>query len=467
MPSVLARAARVLLGVVTILVACCGHGFAAQPYKWNLPVGFPQPSVPDDNPMSIEKVALGRFIFYDTRLSGNQSYACASCHKQELAFTDGLEQAIGSTGQVHPRSSMSLTNVAYNATFAWANPLLVTLEKQALLPMFEDTPVELGLGGLAQSALLDRFRSDPRYQRLFAEAYPDDADPFTLDNLVKALTSFVRTLISGNSPYDRYINGLDDNAISRSAYNGGRLFFTERLECFHCHGGYNFVDSETHDGKLTPEIQFHNNGLYNIDGHGAYPPNNTGIYAFTQMPQDMGSFKATTLRNIELTAPYMHDGSIATLEGVLIDHYGRGGRLITDGPYAGDGSTNPFKSGFIRGFTLTDQEKEDVLNFLKSLTDTEFVTNPQFSDPFNGTFCTGDCNLDGTVTANELIAAVNLSLDSGPLATCVVADADGDGVVAITELVAAVNAALNGCSELAPTALPSGTPTPTQTPSTP
>ena len=126
----------------------------------------------------------------------------------------------------------------------------------------------------------------------------------------------------------------------------------------------------------------------------------------------MGSFKAPTLRNIELTAPYMHDGSIATLDGVLIDHYGRGGRLITDGPYAGDGSTNPFKSGFIRGFTLTDQEKQDVLNFLKSLTDTDFITNPHFSDPFTGKFCTGDCNLDRSVTVDELITAVNVALES-------------------------------------------------------
>jgi cytochrome c peroxidase len=433
------------LGLTVLLVCSWSRGAAAEGYTWNLPVGFPQPSVPDDNPMSIEKVALGRFIFYDTRLSGNETYACASCHKQELAFTDGYEHAIGSTGQLHPRSSMTLTNVAYNATFAWANPLLTSLEKQALVPMFGDNPVELGLGGMDQATLLERFSADPRYQRLFAEAYPDDADPFTLDNLVKALTSFVRTLISGNSPYDRYINGLDDNAISLSAYNGGRLFFSERLECFHCHGGYNFVDSETHDGKLTPEIQFHNNGLYNIDGNGAYPPDNTGIYAFTQVPEDMGSFKAPTLRNIELTAPYMHDGSIATLESVLVDHYGRGGRLVTDGPYAGDGSKNPYKSGFIVGFSLTEQEKQDVLEFLKSLTDTEFVTNPQFSDPFTANFCAGDCDLNGKVTVDELITAVNVGLDGAPLAACLVADPSADGTVAINELVAAVNAALNGC----------------------
>jgi cytochrome c peroxidase len=437
------RALRLLLAVISALLCCRSRSFAVTPYQWTLPPGFPQPSVPDDNPMSVEKVALGRFLFYDTRMSGNETYSCGSCHKQELAFTDGFEQAIGSTGQLHPRSSMSLTNVAYNATFAWANPLLTQLEKQALIPMFGDTPLELGLSG--KDELLDRIKADARYQRLFAEAYPDDTDPITLDNLVKALASFVRTLISGNAPYDRYINGLDDNAISLSAYNGGRLFFSERLECFHCHGGYNFVDSETHDGKLTPEIQFHNNGLYNIGGTGAYPPDNTGIFAFTQVATDMGSFKAPTLRNIELTAPYMHDGSIATLEGVLIDHYGRGGRLISDGPYAGDGSTNPFKSGFIRGFTLTDQEKEDVLNFLKSLTDTDFVTNPHFSDPFTGQFCSGDCDLDGAVTVNELITAIDVSFDSAPLADCVTVDSNGDGTVAINELVAAVQAALNGC----------------------
>ena len=445
MSSPFTNAARALLGVTALLLWSKLPALAAESYKWNLPVGFPQPSVPDDNPMSIEKVALGRFIFYDTRLSGNQTYACASCHKQELAFTDARDRAIGSTGQVHPRSSMSLTNVAYNATFAWANPLLTTLEKQALLPMFGDTPVELGLGGLPQSDLLGRFSSDPRYQRLFAEAYPDDADPFTLDNLVKALTSFVRTLISGNSPYDRYINGLDDNAISLSAYNGGRLFFSERLECYHCHPTPYFADSETHDGQLTPEIQFHNNGLYNIDGHGAYPPDNTGIYAFTQLPADMGGFKAPTLRNIELTAPYMHDGSIATLDSVITDHYARGGRLITDGPYAGDGSKNPYKSGFLIGFQLSDDEKASVLAFLTSLTDMEFVTNPHFSDPFTGKFCTGDCNLDRAVTVDELIAAVNVGLESTSLAACVVADANGDGTVAINELIAAVNAALNGC----------------------
>jgi cytochrome c peroxidase len=432
---------------VVALMAAAGlsaSGHTAAAFDWNLPPGFPTPKVPADNPITREKVALGRFLFYDTRLSGNQTQACASCHQQALAFTDGMPHGIGSTGQAHPRSSMSLTNVAYSSTLAWANPLLTSLEKQVLLPMFGETPVELGLAG-KEDELIARLRADARYRRLFAEAFPDEPDPITVGTIVHGITSFVRTLISGNAPYDRYVQGLDDHALSDSAQNGARLFFSERLECFHCHGGFAFSQSVTFEGKDFDEIAFQNNGLYNIDGHGAYPPDNTGIYAFTLVPEDMGSFKAPTLRNIELTAPYMHDGSIATLEEMLIDHYGAGGRTIVDGPYAGDGSTNPFKSGFIRGFQLSDEEKTDVLNFLKSLTDDEFISNPHFSDPFTSQFCPGDCGLDGTVTVADVIAAVNVALDAAPLAACLVADSNGDGVVTVNELLAAVNGVLKGC----------------------
>jgi cytochrome c peroxidase len=311
--------------------------------------------------------------------------------------------------------------------------------------MFGEFPVELGLAGM-ETELLERLRADGRYQRLFADAFPAFDDPFTLGNLVQGLTSFVRSLISGNSPYDRFVQGLDDNALSPSAIRGGRLFFTERLECFHCHGGFNFADSVDHQNKPIPEVFFHNNALYDLDGHGAYPPDNTGIFAITAVPEDMGSFKAPTLRNIELTAPYMHDGSIATLDEVL-DHYAAGGRRITEGPYAGDGSTNPFKSGFIRGFTLSAPEREDVLNFLKGLTDMDFVTNPRTSDPFAADVCAGDCNLDGMVTVNEVVTAVNVGLDTATLATCVEADTNADGAVTVDELIDTVNEALDGCTD--------------------
>jgi cytochrome c peroxidase len=159
------------------------------------------------------------------------------------------------------------------------------------------------------------------------------------------------------------------------------LFFSERLECFHCHGGFNFSDAVDHARLPEPERAFHNTGLYNVDGNGAYPPGDRGLLALTGNPADMGRFKAPTLRNIAVTAPYMHDGSIATLEEV-IDHYAEGGRTIASGPDAGVGSASPLKDPFVSGFVLSDRERADLVAFLESLTDESFLTDPRFSDPF-------------------------------------------------------------------------------------
>lgn len=416
---------------------------AQSAFVLEVPVGFPIPKVPADNPLSREKIELGRFLFYEVRLSGNQSQSCASCHQQSLAFTDGRARAVGSTGEVHPRSAMSLANVAYATALGWANPLLDSLEKQALVPMFNERPVELGLAGKEQE-MLDRLRADLRYRRLFVEAFPSQGDPFTLGNVVKAIASFERTILSGNSPYDRYVQGIDDNALSEEAFFGGRLFFSERLECFHCHGGFNFTASVTHEGNPFDETSFQNNGLYNIDGRGAYPPDNVGLFEITRVPTDMGRFKAPTLRNLSYTAPYMHDGSIATLEEV-IDHYAAGGRTIHTGPYAGDGSKNPYKSNFVRGFVLTEEEKKELLAFLRSLDDPEFITNPRLSDPFEPWHCSADCNYDYAVTVDELVRAVNIALGTSSLASCLPCDPSGDGQPTIDELLQGVNALLAGC----------------------
>ncbi len=351
---------------------------------WHLPPGFPLPKVPADNPMSKEKVELGRHLFYDTRLSGNGTYACASCHVQEKAFTDGRARALGSTGQVHPRGAMSLTNVAYATNFAWANDVLASLEQQALVPMFGEAPVELGLAG-GEQALGDRLRAVPYYRDAFQRAFPDDADAMAQEHLVSrvvyAISAFERTLLSGRSAYDRFTQG-DESAISDSAKRGRDLFFSETLECFHCHGNFNFSDSVTHAGTAITESMFHNTGLYNIDGKGAYPPDNRGLMDVSTLPSDMGRFKAPTLRNVAVTAPYMHDGSVATLEDAL-DHYAAGGRTITSGPYAGNGSKSPLKSEFLKGFIISPSQKADVVAFLESLTDEEFLHDPRFSNPWS------------------------------------------------------------------------------------
>jgi len=330
--------------------------------------------------MSEAKVELGRFLFYDTRLSGNQTQSCATCHQQALGFADGRAQGLGSTGELHPRSPMGLTNIAYTARLTWANNVLAHLEDQALTPMFGDRPVELGMAG-REAELIARLSDDAAYPMMFAEAFPGDPDPISVGNVVRAIASFERTLISGDSPFDRYTYRGEDGALTQRARAAKDLFDSERLECFHCHGGFNFSDNVQHDGTVASEIAFHNNALYNIDGRGGYPEPNRGIYEQTGDRRDMGRFRAPTLRNIAVTAPYMHDGSIATLDEVL-DHYAAGGRTVTEGPNAGVGAENPLKSIFLHGFTLTDDERAGVLELLNALTDEAFLEDPRFADPF-------------------------------------------------------------------------------------
>lgn len=349
-------------------------------YTWNLPDWTPKPIVPADNPMSAAKVELGRHLFYEKRLSITGNYSCGSCHLQSRAFTDGKPVGIGATGEWHPRNSMSLANVAYNSVLTWANPLMTTLEQQGLVPLFGEHPVELGMVG-RENEILSLLRHDPLYREMFAAAFGIGDENINVNHLMKAIACFERALVSFDSPYDRYRYGGDRNAISTSAKRGEVLFHSERLECFHCHGGLNFSDSIMHERLAFQEIAFHNTGLYNIDGSGAYPPDNTGIYEITHNPNDMGRFKAPTLRNIELTAPYMHDGSVATLEEAIA-HYKAGGRTIASGDYAGVGRENPLKSHFISGFELTEAEKQDLLAFLQSLTDETFIHNPAFNNPY-------------------------------------------------------------------------------------
>jgi len=348
-------------------------------YDWQLPSTYPEPHVPADNPMSDSKVELGRWLFYDTRLSGNKTMSCASCHIQALSFTDGKARSVGSTGTVHPRSSMSLVNTAYASRLTWASPLLDRLEDQALTPLLGDSPVEMGMGG-REAEIAALLASDEKYRKLAQASFPSDEDPASLLNAVRSIAAFVRSIVSYDSPYDRYLEG-DLAALSPAAERGLELFFSEELECFHCHGGFNFTDSTTHANSNIDQVGFHNTGLYNLNASGDYPEDNTGLFDMTGQVRDMGRFKAPSLRNISLTAPYMHDGSIATLDAV-IDHYARGGRLIAEGSNAGDGRLSPFKSEFVDGFELSDAERADLIEFLSSLTDNSVVTDERWADPF-------------------------------------------------------------------------------------
>ncbi len=368
--------------VAAVLVARATRATAQDPvYAWNIPSPFPRPAVPADNPMSAAKVELGRRLFYDTRLSVNSKQSCATCHRQELAFTDGRARAVGTTGQVHPRGSMSLANVAYSPALTWSNPEMRGLEEQALVPMLGTDPVELGLGG-READLLRTLERDTLYQRLFARAYPGAESLFTITHVVRAIASFERTMISMESPYDRYRYGRDTTAISPAAKRGSVIFFSgQQGACFQCHSGWNFNGELRHERRPDVPASFQNTGLYNLEGALSYPSTNTGIYEITHRPQDMGRFRVPTLRNVAVTAPYMHDGSIATLDEVL-DHYAAGGRTITSGPYAGVGRDNPNKSPSVHGFTLTAGDRADLLAFLETLTDSAFLRNPALSNPW-------------------------------------------------------------------------------------
>lgn len=348
-------------------------------HRWQIPKGYPYPAVPADNPMTNVKVELGRRLFYDRRLSTDGRFACATCHRQALSFTDGRDVATGATGERHPRNAMSLLNVAYASRLTWANHLLDQLEFQALTPLFGEDPIEMGMAG-READIVRLMRTDTHYAQAFPTVFPADADPYSILNLVRAIGSFVRSIVSFDSPYDRYVGG-DQAALSDSQIRGMELFFSERLECFHCHGGINFTDSSTHADAVIESVGYHNTGLYNLGNTGAYPRENTGLYDLTGERRDMGRFKAPSLRNVALTAPYMHDGSIATLDAV-IDHYAAGGRRIASGELAGDGSRNPYKSEFVPGFDLSAAERADLRAFLRALTDESVLTNPEFGDPY-------------------------------------------------------------------------------------
>ncbi|MDG5493920.1 methanobactin export MATE transporter MbnM [Niveispirillum sp. BGYR6] len=351
---------------------------AAEPaWVWNLPADVPPPLVPSDNAMSETRFQLGRRLFYDMRLSGGGNLACASCHQQDKAFTDGRVLGLGTSGEKTARNPQGLANVAWMPTLTWANPALVTLERQMEVPLFGEHPVEMGVNDANRPAILARITADPAYQAGFAQAYP--GEPVSFTTIIKAIASFQRGITSFNSRYDQYLRG--ELALNAAEERGRILFFGEKAECFHCHGSFNFNDQVRHVNSRTVDLPFHNTGQFNIDGKGAYPLGNEGLFEHTGKPTDRGAFRAPSLRNVEVTGPYMHDGGVPSLEQVL-DNYAAGGRVTPSGPEAGDGRLNPHKSDLIAAIDLSPAERADIIAFLKTLTDRELLTNPRFADPF-------------------------------------------------------------------------------------
>jgi Cytochrome c peroxidase len=364
----LKRSKRFLLFMpAAVLILSCS-GVPMNAWQWSLPPGVDVPEVPADNPMSAAKVVLGERLFFDNQLTANQAMSCSSCHHRSKSFSEGLSFAVGSTGEKNRRNSATLVNLAFNRSFTWGNAELEHLEEQIVIPLFGTEPLEMGATGREQE-ILQRFKADQTYRDLFASAFPGERDAINFINIVKALASYLRSLNSFNSAYDRFRYFGDSNALNESELRGFALFNSDKTRCSRCHSGVNLnepIDTQ----RLAAEDTFHNTGLYSFDVARKF---DDGLFEITQRADDHGKFKTPTLRNIEVTSPYMHDGSINSLEEI-IDFYAAGGRLIERGWKAGDGRAHPNKSSDITGFVISAEEKRDLIAFLKSLTDREFIS---------------------------------------------------------------------------------------------
>ncbi len=339
------RVRYLLVGTLAaVLLALPRSSWAQGSYQLDVPLGLDADLVhiPKDNPLTAAKVELGKLLFFDPRLSVDDTVACASCHSPQFGFSNGLATAIGVKGQRGGRSAPVAINRAFSTLQFW-DGRAASLEEQALGPI--QASIEMGHD---LKAVVAKLKGIPGYRKRFDNAFGTNV---TSEGIAKAIASFERTLLSGDSPFDRYEAGTK-SAISPAGRRGLEIFRT-KAKCTNCHVGVNFSDEE-----------FHNIGV------GMEKPNpDLGRFAVTKKDTDRGAFKTPTVRDVALSAPYMHDGSLKTLEAV-IDYYDRGG------------TKNPWLDQEIRPLSLTAQEKQDLLAFLKALTGAPIVVHvPPLTEP--------------------------------------------------------------------------------------
>lgn len=336
------------IGVVLVLaasaaVAACGGDSAleaaAEPESWlSVPGDFPALPSPSDNELTEERAALGKRLFFDRRLSRTEEISCASCHVQSAAFSDPRRFSVGVEGRVGARNAPALVNAAWGKSFFWDGGV-PSLELQAIGPIQNELEMDMTL-----EAVAERLSSDAALVADFVTSYGEGPSEFTIP---RAIASFVRALVSGDSAYDRFRRG-DRSALSPAAQRGLALFTGERGECFHCHADFNLAIDE-----------FRNNGIAPDD-----PDRGRAIITLSEL--DVGRFKVPTLRNIAVSAPYMHDGSLETLTDV-VEQYDAGGR--------GHPNTDPL----LKPLGLSSEEKQDLVRFLESLTDRTFLEDARFA----------------------------------------------------------------------------------------
>jgi len=301
-----------------------------------IPEGFPPIDFPADNAFTKERWLLGKALFYEKQLSLDSSVSCASCHSQQFGFSDNVALSKGFKQRLGNRNSPSIINIAYHPYFTREGGV-PTLEMQVLVPIQEHNEFNNNILDFAK-----RLSSNQKLQDLSYLAYNRPLDFYVIP---RALATFERSLISGNSKYDQYKKGT--LSLSDEEQKGMNLFFSDRTNCSDCHSGFNFTN-----------YQFENNGLYETY-------NDPGRKRLTGLDSDLAKFKVPSLRNIEVTAPYMYDGSLPDLEAVL-NHYNSGGKQ------------HPNKSEKIQNLQLNQDEKKQIIAFLKTLTDVSFLNQSIF-----------------------------------------------------------------------------------------
>lgn len=313
--------------------------FSTTTYTIPTPNGFPEMNIPENNPMTVEGVTLGEKLFKDPILSANNTQACISCHQQNKSFSDPNQFSTGIDNIQGTRNASALINIGWNSHLNWDGSSL-TLEAQAFEPV--TNPIEMHD---TWPNVENKLNENDEYKQLFKQAF--NIDYIDSNHVVMALAQFERTLISANSKFDRYIRGEDQ--LTSSELSGYAIFNSEKGDCFHCHGTQMFMDNS-----------FHNNGL------DTEPFLDLGLAEVSKEASDNGKFKTPTLRNIEFTAPYMHDGRFTSLEEV-IEHYNSGGNYSS--------TIDPLMKKLGIGLQLTNQEKQDLIAFLKTLSDNNFIGN--------------------------------------------------------------------------------------------
>lgn len=341
-----------MTGLAVLLAACNGGKTDIPPVETPLvriPANFPSPELNPDNPLTAEGVALGRLLFYDKRLSGNNHIACASCHDPANSFSDGVALTnAGAAGTFLLRHSPALINLAWADTGLFWDGGATNLESQALAPLRAEDEMHQDL-----IEMVEELNAVPDYVSRFRKAFNDDIRP---GYVAMALAQFQRTLVSADSRYDKFVRGEVGEDLSAIEKEGLLLF---RQKCQSCHSTDLFTD-----------FLYHNNGLDTEFPVELYDALYTGRYRITYDKQDIGAYKTPTLRNLKFTAPFMHDGRFSSLEQV-IDHYSNGIRPSE--------TLSPLIPA--NGFRFNKREKEAILAFLETLTDAVYITNPGFTAP--------------------------------------------------------------------------------------